>query len=103
MDRETKKEFGSLARMVKRGFDDITEQMTGVRVEITGMQVEVAGMKSENGKRFDALDRKIDQSWGLIDGYVKAQEDFRDEFKIMKYKMDQMEKIIESKLGVAIE
>jgi hypothetical protein len=96
MDKETKKEFESLARMVKKGFDDVTLQITGVNVH-------VENLKTDQDKRFDNVEKKIDQAWTLIDGYVKAQEDFREEFKIMKYKMTQMEKIIKTKLGVVME
>lgn len=103
MDKETKEEFEGLARMINKGFDSVTKQIKEVHLEVTGIRVDLAEHKKENGKRFDEIEKKIDQSWGLIDGYVKAQEDFRDEFKIMKHKMNQMEKIIESKLGVVLE
>lgn len=96
MDKEIKKEFESLAGMVKRGFDDISMQIGYIRSD-------AAEHKLENEKRFDGLEKKIDQSWGLIDGYVKAQEDFRDEFKVMKHRMSQIEKVIKNKLGVTIE
>jgi flagellar capping protein FliD len=48
------------------------------------------------------LGKKIDNVQTLIDGYVKAQEEFKQEFVIMKEEMKQMKKIIKEKLGVEI-
>ncbi|MBI4708697.1 MAG: hypothetical protein HY764_00640 [Candidatus Portnoybacteria bacterium] len=113
MDRETKKEFNSLAGMVKRGFDAVDKKFEHIdkkfdnidkKFEHVDTRFILLGSKlTEHDKRFDILEKKIDQTWGLIDGYVKAQEDFREEFKIMKYKMTQVEKVIKAKLGVEIE
>jgi putative N-acetylmannosamine-6-phosphate epimerase len=63
--------------------------------------------------RFDAIDsrlddvesglgKKIDNVQILIDGYVKAQEDFKQEFVIMKEEFKQMKQIIKEKLGIEI-
>lgn len=39
----------------------------------------------------------------VIDGYVNAQENFRQEFEIMKAEFGQMKKIIKKKLGLEIK
>ena len=39
----------------------------------------------------------------LIDGYVKAQEDFKQEFVIMKEEIKQIKSIIKKKLGLEIK
>lgn len=39
----------------------------------------------------------------LIDGYVKAQEDFKQEFVIMKEEFRKMKQVIKEKLGVEIK
>lgn len=39
----------------------------------------------------------------LIDGYVKSQEDFKEEFIIMKEEFKQMKQIIKDKLGLEIK
>lgn len=117
MDKQTKKEFESLARMVKKGFDgvdrrfknvdsrfdNVDSRFDNIESRLSSVELQVREGKIDNEKRFDAIEKKIDQSWSIMDGYVKAQEDFREEFKIMKYKMTQMEKIIKTKLGVALE
>lgn len=55
-----------------------------------------------NRKEHLKFEEKIDMTRTLLDGYVKAQEDFREEFKIMKHKMSKIEKVIKDKLGVEI-
>ncbi|HCP08564.1 MAG TPA: hypothetical protein DIT25_02065 [Candidatus Moranbacteria bacterium] len=51
----------------------------------------------------DELKRDINNVQTLIDGYVKAQESFRQEFEIMKSEFGQMKKIIKEKLGFEIK
>lgn len=50
----------------------------------------------------DELKRDINNVQTLIDGYVKAQEDFRQEFVIMKEELSQIKKIIKEKLGLEV-
>jgi predicted nuclease with TOPRIM domain len=63
--------------------------------------------------RFDRMDTRIDELetelkadinnvQTLIDGYVKAQEDFKQEFVIMKEEMRIMKMIFKEKLGVEV-
>jgi phosphoenolpyruvate synthase/pyruvate phosphate dikinase len=99
MDKETKKEFDNLAAMVKRGFDTVDKKFEHVDVQFVLMGSKLI----EHDNRFNTLEKKIDQTWGLIDGYVKSQEDFKEEFKIMKHKMTKIEKVIKLKLGIDIE
>ena len=51
----------------------------------------------------DRLSKDINNVQTLIDGYVKAQEGFRQEFEIMKAEFGQMKKIIKEKLGLEIK
>jgi hypothetical protein len=39
----------------------------------------------------------------LIDGYVKAQEDFKQEFVVMKEEISQIKKALKEKLGLEIK
>lgn len=56
--------------------------------------------------RFDKLETElkadINNVQTLIDGYVKAQEDFKQEFVIMKEEVRMMKLIFKEKLGVEI-
>ena len=49
------------------------------------------------------LKKDINNVQILIDGYVKAQEDFKQEFVIMKEEVRQMKEVLEKKLGVKIQ
>lgn len=44
----------------------------------------------------------INNNQTIIDGYVKNQEDFNQEFSIAKEEIGQMKKVIKSKFGVEI-
>ncbi|MFZ2975423.1 MAG: hypothetical protein WA055_02200 [Candidatus Moraniibacteriota bacterium] len=68
---------------------------------------------TRTGSRFDAmanrldsmesqLGNKADNVQTLIDGYVKAQEDFKQEFTVMREEFRQMKQIIKEKLGIEI-
>lgn len=48
------------------------------------------------------LEKKIDNVQTLIDGYVKAQEEFKQEFVIMKEEVRIMKNIIKEKLGIEV-
>jgi hypothetical protein len=50
----------------------------------------------------DELKTDINNVQTLIDGYVKAQEDFKQDFVIMKEEVRQMKAIFKEKLGVEI-
>lgn len=50
MDKETKKEFNNLARMIKKGFDDVDERFNGVRQEFNGL-------RQETNRRFNLLEQ----------------------------------------------
>jgi len=51
----------------------------------------------------DDLRIDINNIQTLIDGYVKSQEDFKQEFEIMKKEHDLMKKVIKEKLGSEIK
>ncbi|MCX6762144.1 MAG: hypothetical protein NTY33_04900 [Candidatus Moranbacteria bacterium] len=57
--------------------------------------------------RFDELETElksdINSVQTLIDGYVKAQEDFKQEFVIMKEEIKQIKAAFKQKLGVEIK
>jgi hypothetical protein len=44
----------------------------------------------------------INNNQKIIDGYVKAQEDFKLEFTVMKEEFKQMKQVIKEKLGIEI-
>lgn len=44
----------------------------------------------------------INNNQTIVDGYVKAQEDFKQEFTVMKEELKQMKQVIKEKLGIEI-
>jgi hypothetical protein len=44
----------------------------------------------------------INNNQTIIDGYVKSQEDFKQEFVVMREEVKQIKQIIKEKLGVEI-
>lgn len=51
----------------------------------------------------DELRKDINNVQTLIDGYVKAQEDFKKDFVIVKEEVRQIKEIIKEKLGLEIK
>ena len=80
-------------------FDKIDE-----RFDTFETQVSIRFNKVDD--RFDKLETElktdINNVQTLIDGYVKAQEDFKQEFVIMKEEIRQIKKVFKQKLGVEI-
>ena len=60
------------------------------------------GIEKRMDKLEDNLRKDINNVQILIDGYVKAQEDFKQEFAIMKEEMRQVKKVLKQKLGIEI-
>ncbi len=78
----------------------IIEAVDGVltkRFVVFGQQMEEIIEESE-----ERLGKKIDNVQTLIDGYVKAQEEFKQEFVIMKEEIKQIKSVLKKKLGVEI-
>lgn len=53
-------------------------------------------------KTEEKLEKKIDDVRILIDGYVKAREEFKQEFVIVKEEMKQVKLVLKEKLGVEV-
>ena len=52
MERETKKEFNNLGRMIQKGFDHVDKKFEGVDKKISSLQTEM-------NFRFDEVDGKL--------------------------------------------
>ncbi|MFH1611669.1 MAG: hypothetical protein ABH887_00100 [bacterium] len=59
MDKETKKEFELLGRMIKKGFDDVDKRFIGV------------------DKRFDGVDKRFDRVEARLDNLENGQEEIK--------------------------
>lgn len=50
----------------------------------------------------EELRTDINNNQTIIDGYVKSQEDFKQEFTVMREEVKQIKQIIKEKLGIEI-
>lgn len=82
--------------ITKKYFDKAIKDYSETIIEAVNFGFE--GNKSAHKK----LEEKIDKTWKSIDGYVKAQEAFRQEFIIMKEEIKQIKRVLKEKLGVEV-
>jgi len=83
----------------------VTEEHLDKRLE-EQTQVILGAMDSILEKRLEGikedLRKDINNVQTLIDGYVKAQEDFKKDFVVIKEEVRQIKEIIKEKLGLEI-
>jgi regulator of replication initiation timing len=92
VDFVVKKQIGGL----KTDVGDLKEDNKIIKFDIKGLKKEMLSMEERLGKKIDSVQT-------LIDGYVKAQEEFKQEFVIMKEEMRIIKQVIKQKLGVEIK
>jgi archaellum component FlaC len=87
-------------------FDKMDERLDKVDERIDTLATRVDIRFNNVDARFDELETElksdINNVQTLIDGYVKAQEDFKQEFVIMKEEIRQIKQVFKQKLGVEI-
>jgi len=76
-------------------FDKVDERFDGIDGRLDRLDNRIEEVRDE-------LKSDINNVQTLIDGYVKAQEDFKQEFVIMKEEMKQIKQLCKEKLGVEI-
>lgn len=92
---------------------DLAEQTQIILSAIDGRFNKVDNRFNEVGNRFNHIETKFDElkdelktdinnSQISLDGYVKSQEDFKQEFVIMKEEIRQIKRAFKQKLGVEI-
>ncbi len=84
--------LGALDAVMEKRTKEVREELYIVRNEL----------KEEMDKNTEELKRNINNVQELIDGYVKAQEDFKKDFVIIKEEVRQIKEIIKEKLGLEI-
>ncbi|MBU1102105.1 hypothetical protein KJ853_00410 [Patescibacteria group bacterium] len=93
LDKKLDEHTGIITQTIITAVDGVVTK----RFAVFGQEMDRKIEKSE-----ERLGKKIDNVQTLIDGYVKAQEDFKEEFVIMKEEVKQMKKVIQEKLGIEI-
>jgi hypothetical protein len=80
-----------LARITKKGFDKVDLNFANVKYDIREMKEDVRKTRERQ-----------DEMYNLLDGYVKSNEDMKQEFKIMKNEINSIKDVLKQKLGVRI-
>ena len=98
---------------VDNRLDGIDNRLDGIDNRLDGIDNRLDTLETRVNIRFNNVDARFDELetelksdinnvQTLIDGYVKAQEDFKQEFVIMKEEVRMMKQIFKEKLGVEI-
>lgn len=80
-------------------FNDSRRELYAVRNEL---KADIKNVQDELYIVRNELKTDINNVQTLIDGYVKAQEDFKQEFVIMKEEIRLIKQVFKQKLGVEI-
>lgn len=74
MDTQTKKEFGKLARMTKREFDNVYKKFDGIDKKFDKLEIKITDMAKQMFTKQDAkeLDKKINT---IIDKLEAMEQD----------------------------
>jgi len=99
MEEANKNEYITKEYFEKRLDERLSEQ---TQVIIGAVDSILSKRLGEMNGRLDGLDTSINNVQTLIDGYVKAQEDFKKDFVIIKEEVRQIKEIIKEKLGLEI-
>lgn len=96
-----------LAGMVRRGFDDIegrlTKRIGQVRSDISDIKTDLVNVKldvSEIKTDLHRIDETTDKIYNLLDKNSKKQGEFKQEFKIVKYRQGKIQEVLKDKLGI---
>jgi len=84
---------------LKTDIKNVQDELYIVRDEL---KTDIKNVQDELYIVRDELKADINNVQTLIDGYVKAQEDFKEEFVIVKEEGKQMKQVFKDKLGVEI-
>lgn len=112
LEKKFDKRFAEQARVIISAVDIVLEKRLGkmesnLERKIYQTEIRIGQVETKLEKKIEQteakLEKKIDETKNAIDGYIKKQEDFNDEFEIMKVEMKQVKDILKQKLGVEIK
>lgn len=104
LDKTLDKRLAQHAQVVITAVDGVLEKrLKKFDARFDTVDFRFNGIEKRMDKLEDNLRKDINNVQTLIDGYVKAQEDFKQEFVIMKEEVKQIKKVLKQKLGVEIQ
>ena len=99
----TRNDLGEMSQTIITAVDAVlNKRLKEVRNDVAILQVDARLIKKGLTDMEDRLRKDINNVQILIDGYVKAQEEFKQEFVIIKEEVRQIKTILKEKLGVEI-
>jgi len=97
------KRLSQQAQVIVAAVDGVLDKrLKEIKIDIKEIKIDISTIRQEAKQNKDELKKDINNVQILIDGYVKAQEEFKQEFIIMKEEMKQMKRVIKEKLGIEI-
>lgn len=120
LDKTLDKKFDALAIKIAKGFEatankvDMDSKFTSIDNKFTGIDNKFVIISKNINSLQVSLEKKIDNTKDelkadinnvqtLIDGYVKAQEDFKIEFIIIKEEIKQIKEVLKKKFKIEIK
>ena len=95
LEEQTQIIIGAVDTILNKRLGKVNTRFDGVDKRFNGVDKRISEMESR-------LEKKIDGIQTSIDGYVKTQEDFRQEFVIVKEEVRITKNVIKEKLGVEV-
>lgn len=93
LEEQTQVIIEAVSSIMEKRTHEVRDELYAVRKELKDGMVEME----------ERLSKNINNVQILIDGYVKAQEDFKKDFVIIKEEVRQIKEIIKEKLGLEIK
>ncbi len=84
--------FDKKFEQIDKRFDKVEVDIANTKYDMNEMKEDIAVMKEVQNKMMN-----------LLDGYVKNNEDMKEEFYIMRWEVREIKRVIEEKLGVKIQ
>jgi len=104
VEKILEKKLSEHSKIIVAAVDGILEKrLSGIKNDVKIVETNTRGLKKEMVSMEERLGKKIDNVQTLIDDYVKAQKEFKQEFVILKEEVRQIKNVLKSKLGIEIK
>ena len=81
MDKETKKEFNNLAKIIKKGFDEVDQRFEKVDQRFEGVERRFEGVD----QRFERIDQRFEGIESRLDNMVTKEEHLKTKLELMDH------------------
>lgn len=88
---------------VDKRFGQVDKRFEKVETDIAVLKYDMKEVKKDVREIKEEIKMGHDKIITLLDGYIKQNEDFKEEFYIMKSEMREVKKVLWEKLGVKVQ